>query len=442
MAEPYIDVHCHLFNKDILSNWLRIMIALDDLVDYLSEADRSGLISARDVRLNFFNRLKHFLDIGTEKDSIAIYEELRQTYGDQFISIPLMLDVAYISTPEEYREIMEPYLEKVRLTNHLDNLIDNLKSRLGGKDINDDPHTVKLLESMKEFKDTYKSFQDHTKGFEKEMAIPVFDPEKSFQIQMQQLADLKKKYGDKVFPFLSVDPRRPNILETVKQQVGSDKIFLGIKLYPPIGFSPTDPVLMGANNLYAYCQDKGIPITAHCSNGGFATYADKVIVSGHIYDRNTGQVKEVNQETIEFQHHFFSETKEAIEERANTLNNPRIWELVVKKYPGLYLNLAHLGGNSDDWREVILSMMKNENNLYSDLACHSDPVLLQKIQAEIYNNGPSSQAKGRIMYGSDYYILMLFADDLDGYLKSFKTIFAGDFQTISFSNPQKFLFTR
>jgi hypothetical protein len=87
-------------------------------------------------------------------------------------------------------------------------------------------------------------------------------------------------------------------------------------------------------------------------------------------------------------------------------------------------------------------MMKNENNLYSDLACHSDPVLLQKIQAEIYNNGPSSQAKGRIMYGSDYYILMLFADDLDGYLKSFKTIFAGDFQTISFSNPQKFLFTR
>src|SRR5208283_1829955 len=101
----YFDVHCHLFNKDILSKWLRILMALGDLEDYLSEAGRSGLISARDVRLNFFRRLKNFLDIGTEKDSIAIYEELQRTYGDQFISIPLMLDVAYISTPEEYREI-------------------------------------------------------------------------------------------------------------------------------------------------------------------------------------------------------------------------------------------------------------------------------------------------------------------------------------------------
>jgi predicted TIM-barrel fold metal-dependent hydrolase len=243
-----------------------------------------------------------------------------------------------------------------------------------------------------------------------------------------------------VFPFLSVDPRRPDILETVKQKVGPDKAFLGIKLYPPMGFSPTDPVLMGDDGLYAHCQGKGIPVTAHCSNGGFATYANKVVVSGHIVDRNTGKVREVNHETIEFQNIFFSETNAAIDERANILNNPMIWELVVNKYPRLYLNLAHLGGKSDDWRKRILSMMQPENNLYSDLACHSDPALLRKIQAEIFSNEPSFPAKGRIMYGSDYYMLMLFSDNLDGYLKSFKELFAEDFRAISFLNPQKFMY--
>ncbi len=197
--------------------------------------------------------------------------------------------------------------------------------------------------------------------------------------------------------------------------------------------------MFGEGGLYAYCQEKGIPVTSHCSLGGFATYADRVTVSGDIYDIETGILKKVSNQIVEFKNPFFPFVYKAIDERAQTLNNPEIWQLVVEKYPGLYLNLAHLGGKSEDWRSKILSMMADDNRLYSDLACRTGPSVLQSIKAEVFD-GHLSPAMSRIMYGSDYYILMLFTDDLGNYLRSFEETFGPHFETIAAINPQEFLF--
>jgi hypothetical protein len=83
-------------------------------------------------------------------------------------------------------------------------------------------------------------------------------------------------------------------------------------------------------------------------------------------------------------------------------------------------------------------MMKPENGLHSDLACHTDLEVLREIEGEIFQT-QRSPAKDRIMYGSDYYVLMLFADKLAGYEGSFRNIFGGNFERISVTNPKRFL---
>ena len=50
--------------------------------------------------------------------------------------------------------------------------------------------------------------------------------------------------------------------------------------------------------------------------------------------------------------------------------------------------------------------------------------------------------KSKVMYGSDYNVLMLFEASLADYLSDFKRIFGSDFDKLSIDNPNRFLFER
>lgn len=102
-----------------------------------------------------------------------------------------------------------------------------------------------------------------------------------------------------VYPFLSADPRQPNILQIVKDNVGANKTFIGVKLYAPTGYSPTDPLLYSTGDtysdkedcLYNYCMKNDIPITAHCSDSGFATFNNTAKVKGYIYTADKDKIE-------------------------------------------------------------------------------------------------------------------------------------------------------
>ncbi|MEM9026172.1 MAG: amidohydrolase family protein, partial [Verrucomicrobiota bacterium] len=85
----------------------------------------------------------------------------------------------------------------------------------------------------------------------------------------QQLQDLVKVRQDdawkhKLLPFVPVDPRRAEVLDLVKRYV-EEHGFVGVKLYPALGYWACDPRLFP---VYAYCEEKQIPITTHASRGG------------------------------------------------------------------------------------------------------------------------------------------------------------------------------
>ena len=246
-----------------------------------------------------------------------------------------------------------------------------------------------------------------------------------FHEQIQQLKVLKgnPKYKDRIFPFLAVDPRRPGILTYMKQNVGKGKPFIGVKLYNPNGYSPTDPLLFGSPGnddcVYRFCEKNKIPITAHNSYGGFATFMDSIEITGDIYT-STG-IRHLQKEFCHFNTKLISDPGKAIKERALLLNHPLLWEKVLQKYPGLYLDLAHFGGgerlgmaldNKDDqesgnWSNKIIELIQGYPNAFTDVSCFSEFDVLRKLKTSaIYN-----KIKHKIMYGSDYYLLLLFEND-------------------------------
>ena len=85
-------------------------------------------------------------------------------------------------------------------------------------------------------------------------------------LELKALAD---KYPDQIIPFVHIDPRSqtafsgPEPVEFIKEfhEAG----FKGIKLYPPLGYSPQDELL---RPIYAYASEHDLPIMTHCSRGG------------------------------------------------------------------------------------------------------------------------------------------------------------------------------
>ena len=227
-----------------------------------------------------------------------------------------------------------------------------------------------------------------------------------------------------------MDPRRPQSLKLARELVGRDKPFLGIKLYTPNGYSPLDPGLM---DLYDFCEQNQIPITAHHSYGGFSTFVKRLEIKGGFF--SSGHIVEHNG-WIEFETDFFNSPKEAILERAEKLNHPLLWQKVLEQFPLLRLNLAHFGGDGKHWQEHIIKLMLQYGNLYSDLSCQTEEEMLRHIKKNYLHLAPH-----KFLYGSDYYLNLFFIDSFQQYFANFLKVFSdAELEQLMFFNPQKFLF--
>lgn len=342
--KTYYDIHCHIFNKDIvirkLVNVVQSLVILRNMVE--------GEFSEAELKLKIEGINKTLSEVTQEK-SEDVFNVLDKIYGGKVIVTPLMFDLTYADDNDDDIHKNRRYSNRIEFVlKTVAKLMPILKFKIKNKELKKSLNPLKqnLLEFARVF----------SKPTDKE--IELFD-DSNFEQQIEDLEKLSKK-NERVKPFFSVDPRREYkakdvILSLAKDKVsGNDAKFSGIKLYAPAGFSPTDPVLMGSNNssgLYAFCQEKKIPITVHNSNAGFACLSKQLQVHGHIYVND--EIKLLDNELHIFDEHFLSKhAGDAIKERAKTLNHPKLWKLVLEKFPELVINFAHFGG-SDQIMEYI-----------------------------------------------------------------------------------------
>ncbi len=189
----------------------------------------------------------------SKKSAPKIAEALYEAYGAGSIIVPLMYDMYYL-TGDSKNDFQE------RLNGIL-NVFDKLDHKSKAKAI-DIRNKVKAIGVTSQ----------------KDLVDQVID-RNSFDIQVRSMTALKKQFGDRIYPFISFDPRRSGNLEAIKQNVGPNKTFHGVKLYAPLGFSASDKLMMNKQDgLYAYCVANDIPITAHCSCPGMPTMNDRLDV--------------------------------------------------------------------------------------------------------------------------------------------------------------------
>lgn len=248
-----------------------------------------------------------------------------------------------------------------------------------------------------------------------------------FTRQLDELAGVKKKYPDNVLPFIAADPRRKGIDGIVKKYV-EEHGFSGIKLYPPLGYYPFDP---GLDKVFTYAQDKKLPVISHCSPAGAVAYR------GKITDEMLGRESPALVKNYDNKCDYFTD--------------PVNYELVIKKFPDLKINLAHFGGDKqvkeylatswrkddpESWFSIIRNMIIKHKNLYTDVSYTlHDKDLIPLISAIVKDK----ETRGKVLFGSDFYM-----QENTGSERSFSinvrwALGEEDFTQIANVNPEKFL---
>jgi predicted TIM-barrel fold metal-dependent hydrolase len=259
--------------------------------------------------------------------------------------------------------------------------------------------------------------------------------------QIQELKDLSKV--SPVLPFLYCDPRRANLKEPednlyslFNRAFCEDPSFFGVKIYPALGYDPSDYRLWP---IYEVCELNSIPIITHC--GGETISTDKL--SLNIFE---GQKKIVLSE----------ENRKGI---AYNLNNPVRWKPVLERFPNLKISFAHFGGyktwasgamvdskiDPQHRKETIMRFMRKYPNVYADFAFDfiEDKASDNLINVIIIKNS----VRDRVLFGTDYWLVNpsgnlemeqnIFIDKLKKFSKEDLDLVG----IITVKNPMEFLFS-
>lgn len=201
----------------------------------------------------------------------------------------------------------------------------------------------------------------------------------------------------RLHPFVGFDPRTElrartvrdietplEVVKTAVERYG----FVGVKVYPPMGWRPlnnqvgfgmtkeqataVDDIL---RELYSWCVDKDVPITAHCNDSNYA------------------------------------------HESYRTLAAPEGWIEVLDAFPGLHLNLGHFGGarqkeDPNGWPWRIARAAKDRPTLFADVGNHNiyDEQLADgyvAMLAEMFTRPETAAIQEQLMYGSDWFMVAI-----------------------------------
>lgn len=391
--EKYYDIHCHIFNKNVvirkLFNIVQSVLAIKDMLE-------KG-ISAEDLKYKI-DGINRTLNEVSEDTSEKVFDVLNKVYNDEVVVTPLMFDLTFADDNDQDEKANKRYRKRIKRILWLISKLIPVVKALAKKKFKNDELQKAIDQIHADIKEFHKSIERKSA---KEMEI--FD-DGNYEQQVAELEYLAEK-NKNIRPFFSVDPRREysgqaNMIALLEDKLlMPDARFAGIKLYTPAGFSPTDPILMGNSKqkgVYEFCIENNIPITVHNSNSGFACFSKFLRVRGDVYNHNV--VTPMN-EVVKFHYDFFSlKAADAIKERARYLNHPKLWEKVLQKFPALTINFAHFGGGGEimDYINYKIIDTNIETVIFEDRIQHISAEQKTIVRAAFQKKGRYMQLKDNL----------------------------------------------
>ena len=248
------------------------------------------------------------------------------------------------------------------------------------------------------------------------------EPRISLEEQHNELKELADEFEGLILPFAAVDPRRPGVMDELERcrEMG----FVGVKLYPPLGYMPGNEILH--EDVYPYCVEHNLPVMSHCSRGGVRKWG--------MFDSDQA-----------------------------ALASPEAFKNVLKDHPKLKVCLAHFGGDTD-WKNylgpprrdhtdpnkpfrkdnflaLILDMLRSGDypNLWTDIS-YTLFQFTQNVPAlDVFMN--DEKVASRVLFGSDYYMTEQEEDSERRVSFEIRHGLGEDkFRRIAETNPEAYLF--
>ncbi len=415
MSSTFYDVHCHAMNlshPNLLAfikgtGWrvfgLMAIPGISTLVTlfcqkYLNRGMNLLSVMENDIA-NFFLLIEYYLK------TAGTMENGRITVGgksyETILLTPLLMDFGYknIKTNTFYRiPPQKPIIEQtIDVFNGIRKYCEYELIRKSEDDYEIEKRTGHAIFEI------YPFLGINTRNYKAEKIITML--EKYFGRYTGSRAELRENMG-----------RFEGDIDAMKSN-----FFAGIKVYPPIGFDPWPeddvPELAKVRTLYEYCCAKNIPLTAHCSDGGF------------ILD----------------------------EKNAGIFTPPERWEKALSSYPKLKLDLAHFGKQDKkrlffiprkDWQRKIIKLIDTYPHVYTDFSCCGFDTGYYRSLRDLIESQPQKQRDKivqRILFGSDFMINLLWSDSYNDYLETFikadSAILSNEQKELFCAiNPERFLF--
>jgi len=418
------DAHCHIFTLEYAIKEVKNMLhdMLHKTYPWHDPSTDKTLLATKGTWSNLKELLRQLYELihaagGTEEENLNFLQnEAKKAFpSDSLRIIPLMMDIFYMlaypmDKDEELKAVKSVKQVEIDLNDFQaiwDDILDDFKGYLlakgtnlkATKDSDTDNHiniALQLIEQERDVKETLSvrrkvlSLHD-TKGY--------YHTD-GFSFHLNNLMTLVQKRKDELYPFVAVDPRRPGMVDAIIS--GSffegDERFYGVKLYPRMGYHPQCKPM---DAVYKYCNDKGLPIIYHCGMGGFPP---------------------------------------STAWKYTDFGNPLNFEPVVKKYPNLKIDFAHMGSTDPTytWAKTVVRLVNENDNVYSDLSCYTGTDELTPMK-KFWDDNP--KLKKRLMFGTDFDV-MYFTDrvTMQIYYNNFKAIFSSDeLNVLMHDNPMGFM---
>jgi len=111
-------------------------------------------------------------------------------------------------------------------------------------------------------------------------------------------------------------------------------------------------------------------------------------------------------------------------------------------------NSLYYVGWQNNWTKAILDIISRFPNAYTDVSCFTngktiDGVFsikepLSAFKENVYDQ-LTDEVKNKILYGSDFFFVLLFGPTMENYISEFKEVFGTEFDRIASTNPERFL---
>jgi len=424
MATYYrYDSHCHIFTLEFALKEVKNMVhdILHGTYPWHDPSADKALLVTKGKWTDFKELLRQLYELihaaGSSEEANLNFlqnEEKKAFPEDTLRIIPLMMDIFYMfaypmNKDEDLKGVaklqgaeIDPMEYQAAWNEILDDFKDYLKLQQTKKLLTSTDRSngrieiaLQLIEQERSVKETLSlrrkvlSLSDtknyyHTDGF---------------NFHLNNLMNLVKTRTNELFPFIAVDPRRPGMVETITSGsffAGSIH-FYGVKLYPRMGYHPQCKPM---DAVYKYCNENKLPIIFHCGKGGFPP---------------------------------------STKWKYSDFGNPINFEPIVKKYPNLKIDFAHMGSTDPtfEWADTIVRLVNENENVFSDLSCYTDADELVPMRT-YWDNNP--KLKTRLMFGTDFDV-MYFTDriTMQSYYNGFKSTFNPDeLKALMHDNPLRF----